>query len=101
MINAKQELLDAIKGHAILCASIQLDLTVEPVFITLKKDYSQSDFDAFLGCLDLQYDSGYGSQELHGIVWLSDNAWLERGEYDGEEWWELKKYPKFTKEVLE
>lgn len=39
------------------------------------------------------YNGGYGSQELYGIIWFKDGSWLERGEYDGSEWWEYKTTP--------
>ncbi|RVU70031.1 hypothetical protein EJK17_09890 [Lactobacillus xujianguonis] len=40
----------------------------------------------------VEYDSGYGGQGLASdlIVFLKDGCWLERHEYDGAEWWELK-----------
>ena len=49
--------------------------------------------------LDFGYDSGYGGQELFGIVWLVDGTWLERGEYDGTEWWEHKECPEIPEEL--
>jgi hypothetical protein len=39
------------------------------------------------------YDSGYGGQELFGIIWLKGKDWLEREEYDGSEWWTYKTRP--------
>jgi hypothetical protein len=43
--------------------------------------------------LDFNYDAGYGSQQLDGLVLFNDNTWLERHEYDGSEWWEYKRCP--------
>jgi hypothetical protein len=43
--------------------------------------------------LDFEYDNGYGGQELYGTVWLVDETWLSRGEYDGSEWWEHNVLP--------
>lgn len=43
--------------------------------------------------LNTEYDSGYGSQELGATVVFKDGNWLERGEYDGSEWWEYKSTP--------
>ena len=40
-----------------------------------------------LPLLNVEYDDGYGSQELEGIVLFKDGTWLEREEYDGSEWW--------------
>ena len=39
------------------------------------------------------YDSGYGGAEINRIVIVGDNWWLERGEYDGSEWWKFKTIP--------
>lgn len=41
------------------------------------------------------YDSGYGGAEIAGdlVVVFTDGSWLERGEYDGSEWWDFKKLP--------
>ena len=50
--------------------------------------------------LDIEYDPGYGGQELFGRVLFSDNSWFKRGEYDGAEWW-LYQYPPTVEEVLE
>jgi hypothetical protein len=46
-----------------------------------------------LNDLDFEYDSGYGQQELYGIVWLTDGSWLSREEYDGSEWWQHRFLP--------
>ena len=45
----------------------------------------------------LSYYDGYGGQELFGKVWLKEGIWLERGEYDGSEWWRVHRYPAFPK----
>ena len=41
------------------------------------------------------YDSGYGGQEIANdlVVVFKDRSWLERGEYDGSEWWEHRRPP--------
>lgn len=43
--------------------------------------------------LDFEYEDGYGTQHLFGLILFNDNSWLERSEYDGSEWWEYKKTP--------
>ena len=43
--------------------------------------------------LDFEYNDGFGGQELDGLVLFRDKTWLERGEYDGSEWWDYKKPP--------
>jgi hypothetical protein len=43
---------------------------------------------------DINYDSGYGSNEIiSDLVVVGNNWWLERGEYDGSEWWNFKTTP--------
>ena len=41
--------------------------------------------------LDFEYDEGYGSQHLFGIILFNDGSWIIREEYDGSEWWEYIK----------
>lgn len=44
--------------------------------------------------LNINYDSGFGSQELYGCVVFNDDSWLERYEYDGSECWDYKSLKK-------
>ena len=44
----------------------------------------------------IDYDDGYGSQELGGTIVFKDSSWLERGEYDGSEWWDYKSTPEWS-----
>jgi hypothetical protein len=42
-----------------------------------------------------EYDEGYGGNEVPmDLVVVGDGWWLERHEYDGSEWWEIKSQPK-------
>lgn len=59
--------------------------------IILTENYDQSDLIDFFHNLDVDYSDGFGGQELFGKVFFTDGSWLERGEYDGSEWWEYKK----------
>ncbi len=90
MSNAKQELLEILKDKAALKCAIINNGSIwnedEKSFI-LKLNYTESDYEKFLNEIDFDYNSGYGGQELFGTVWLDDNTWLSRGEYDGSEWW--------------
>ena len=58
----------------------------------------KKDIEDFLNNLDFKYDSGFGGQLLYGNVWFTDGTWLERGEYDGSEWWEYKTTPAIPEE---
>lgn len=97
MANAKQELQDILKDKApIKCAVIYS----EKKYAVLKLNYTESDYEKFLNEIDFDYDSGYGSQELGGIVWFEDGTWLSRGEYDGSEWWNHHVLPAIPAECL-
>ena len=40
------------------------------------------------------YDDGFGCQEFEGFITFKGlDTWLEREEYDGSEWWALRKKP--------
>jgi hypothetical protein len=96
--NAKDELNKVISGRYsnVKCASIKHGPDfgdVTQAQIELKEGYSDAELDAFLDSLDFEYENGYGCQELFGTVWLNDGTWLERGEYDGSEWWEHRVCP--------
>ncbi len=44
----------------------------------------------------IEYNAGYGGQELFGTIVFNDDSWLERDEYDGSENWIIKKLPEAT-----
>ena len=49
---------------------------------------------------DREYCDGFGGAEVNGCLKIvGDDWWLERGEYDGSEWWEFKTLP--TKPTIE
>lgn len=63
-------------------------------------------WDKFEAIADFEYDDGYGGNEIHSSAKIvGPDWWLERGEYDGSEWWEFKRRPeqpdKATKLSLE
>ncbi len=68
------------------------DVPADEIF-TLPMEFTLEQKVEFWKFLDRQYDSGYGSQQLFGTVWLQDGSWLTRGEYDGSEWWAHQKRP--------
>lgn len=76
----------------------EIDFSFDRVAV-LKQNWNNDEWLKFLTILNFNYDSGYGSQELFGVVWLIDGAWLERYEYDGAEWWVLKKLPTIPAEL--
>ena len=65
--------------------------------ISLPPFHSKKDLDEFAEKIDFDYDNGFGRQEVYGVIKLTDGSWLERCEYDGAEWFELKRVPVFGK----
>lgn len=61
--------------------------------ITLRENWSNDEWVAFLEELRFDYNNGFGAQRLFGVVWFKDGSWLERYEYDGAEKWVLKRTP--------
>ena len=101
MINAKNELLKYLGGEMPLCARIDYAKDFETTeTILLKKWYSEDDWEDFLSKLDFQYDNGFGTQHLFGIVWISESVWIERNEYDGAESWAWQECPEIPSELL-
>lgn len=111
--NAKEEFLEQVKvtGSSVIAAEIaynpsslweSLEEETPPPTknLLLKVGHSSEEYSEFLNELDFLYDSGYGGQELHGIIWLEDGTWCDRGEYDGSEWWEHNTVPNIPKYLL-
>jgi hypothetical protein len=98
-----------------------LDFTeVKAIVLRMKfPAYEEDDVDYILGCsiqnfqdeesyaplqdfhekFDVEYDSGYGSQELYGTIWMLDGTWWSRCEYDGSEWWEHHVCPEYDADL--
>lgn len=71
----------------------------DSVNLSLKVGHTQQEFDAFMDALDFEYDDDYGTQELHGLIWLSNGNWMSRWEYDGSEGWQLNSLPEIPDEL--
>ena len=101
MTNAKQEWLEHTQGKKVVAAWVRAEYCYCPIKkdwgyhkeLHLLKGYSEEEYAKFLECLDFEYDSGYGSQKLFGMIWYDDGSWSERDEYDGSEWWSLRSLP--------
>lgn len=101
MANAKTQFLKAINDKTLICARVGIDredFGQNIKWFILKNNFSKQEFDDFCDKLNFNYDDGYGSQELFGIILFSD-SYSDRGEYDGSEWWENHRMPTI-KEVL-
>ncbi len=106
MINVKEELLSALgkEQEKIVCARIDLycdSYEERQKTFLLKCWFSSHDYDVFLQSLDFEYDDGYGFQELFGTVWLTNGVWMKREEYEGFEYWKLRKYPPIPENLKE
>ena len=56
--------------------------------------YKKTTWENFKNISNFNYDNGYGGNEIGGtLLIVGDTWWLERGEYDGSEWWEFKEHP--------
>ena len=54
----------------------------------------------FVECANQEYDSGYGAPEVAtDLLVVGSDFWLERHEYDGQEWWEYKELPEMPHET--
>ena len=90
MQNARQELIkaltaaDKLRTTDIIAFNIEIRDWRDKVTHSCKGTLLTADD---LDAIDVLYDSGYGSQQLFGLVLFSDNTWLSREEYDGSEWW--------------
>ena len=92
-INAKDEFLDITKGCEVIASRVEFGYEDDLGSFELKPGHSKKDYEDFLEYLDREYYNGYGGQELYGIIFCEDGVWMDRGEYDGSEWWNINKYP--------
>ena len=91
-VNAREELINFI-GE---CNKIIEDIDYLHIYV---KGIEITSIEEINKLSNITYNSGYGTQELYGAVVFKDKSWLERGEYDGSEWWKYKTVP--TKEAIE
>lgn len=60
------------------------------IFIGSEDSGYQCTWDEYTVLADFDYDEGYGGVEIATdlIIVFSDSSFMNRGEYDGKEWWE-------------
>ena len=84
MDNLREETLRVLREH---------DKTIEDIRFICSCDINIP-IDMFFIKADKMYDDGYGGVEVdQSLMIVGDDWWLERGEYDGSEWWEFKIMP--------
>lgn len=92
MTNLLQETMEEL-DHA------QKDFYHDVLWIGTRDGKRTISKDSFLIAANFTYDAGYGGQEvLSDLVLVGDDWWLERGEYDGSEWWDFKTLPVLSPE---
>lgn len=101
MINAKEELQHEIyyklqENVKVLCGYVEY----KNEEYLLPVNYTELDTKEFLNNLNFKYDDGYGIQELFGVIWITDDSWFERREYDGAEWWQHMTRPSIPDKLL-
>ena len=58
------------------------------------ENYVYFSWDHFAEIADKEYNNGYGGTEVaYDLLIVGDDWWMERGEYDGSEWWSFKTMP--------
>lgn len=85
----KEDLLDHVKDREIKCATISFlnDDYGYDLLSQLNVNYTKDQYNEFLKSLDIEFDSGFGTQNVKGIIWYKDGTWSSRYEYDGSECW--------------
>lgn len=89
--NAKEEFLNITENYNIIAANITF--VDDEECHKLKPLYTKDEYNEFLNFLDREYYAGYGGQELYGVIYCEKGVWMQRGEYDGSEWWDIYQYP--------
>ena len=108
MINAREEFENTLRIHTLGDDTVQ-ELDVWCAWIAfirpdmgnavyLKKGHSPAEYEEFLCKIDRDYDDGFGTRELFGMIWLKNGEWFERSDYDGNEEWEHCTVPSTPKE---
>ena len=104
-MNAKEEFIEHIAEKEVTCSSVILYSSSifspkKRIEIYLRTNHTKEEYDLFIASLDFTYNSGYGAQELFGIICYTDGSYSERDEYNGLEWWEHRTVPVIPKECL-
>ena len=110
-MNCKEEFLDAIVGHELLCAEIRCWVYPNKKTVLLPVGFTGADLKRFLEELDFEYDNGWCTQEVFGVIWYTDGTWSER-EFDSDrqvdfyakyncfEYWVYKSCPKIPEDLM-
>ena len=99
-MNLKNEILQDIEKNDktlddVLAIKISIgDMDIKEDGTYLNESYENSKMkEQDLDVLDFEYNNGYGTQHIFGVILFRDGSWLERFEYDGSEDFVFKKSP--------
>ena len=85
IVNLLEETLKVLKTH---------DKSPKDV-LWVGNEFHKTTWVGFESVANITYDNGYGGNEIASdLLIVGDCWWLERGEYDGSEWWDFKTLPK-------
>ena len=85
-MNLLDETLEVLKDH---------DKTPADVKWCGSEEWGWFTWEDFKKLADIIYDNGFGAQKIAtDLLIVGDDWWLERGEYDGAEYWQYKTLPK-------
>jgi len=92
MTNLLTETLETLREHGIKEEEIDWVGTRDGKYVATWEEFKEI-------AKDINYDNGYGAYyiALDLVIVLKNGCWLERQEYDGAEWWELKCVPRKQK----
>lgn len=96
-MNLLKETEEFLTNHDKSGEDVRYVICLEPDFLkdigTPKVDALGS-WDDFVAFADFDYNPSYGGAEVNtDLKIVGDDWWIERGEYDGSEWWEFKTLP--------
>lgn len=64
------------------------------LFVGDRATHTKMTVKEFLEHANFEYNDGYGLEEINtNLILVGKDFWLERGTYDGSEWWEYKSMP--------
>lgn len=86
MTNLWEETVRVLNRH-------NLDFDKDVIQVQTAEGYIEKELFKMMA-MAINYDSGYGSAEIReDLIILGVDWWLERGEYDGSEWWDFRTMP--------
>lgn len=83
-MNLKEETLEVLYNHGKRKEDVKF----------VRGYYFQISLEQFWNLADTEYDSSYGAPEIAtDLTLIGEDFWMERGEYDGSEWWDFHTMP--------